>query len=62
MTTFTGGDDGILNRIGEALNIDLPGGRSNSSANSINLRPFLDQADGGTGARLQDGVPAQSSP
>jgi hypothetical protein len=62
VTTFTGGDDGILNRIGEALNIDLPGGRSNSSANSINLRPFLDQADGGTGARLQGGVPAQSSP
>jgi hypothetical protein len=62
VTTFTGGDDGILNRIGEALNIDLPGGRSNSSTNGINLRPFLDQADGGTGDRLQGGVPAQSSP
>jgi hypothetical protein len=62
VTTFTGDrGDGILSRIGEALNIDLPGsGRSSSS--SINLRPFLDQADGGTGARLQGGVPAQSSP
>ncbi|MBD2000314.1 hypothetical protein H6G00_27555 [Leptolyngbya sp. FACHB-541] len=63
VTTFTGGDDGILNRIGEALDIDLPGSRrSNSSTDSINLRPFLDQADGGTGTRLQGGTPAQSSP
>lgn len=63
VTTFTGRDDGILNRIGEALNINLPGSRqSSSSARSINLRPFLDQADGGTGARLQGGTPAQSSP
>jgi hypothetical protein len=63
VTTFTGGDDGILNRIGEALDIDLPGSRrSNPSTDSINLRPFLDQADGGTGTRLQGGTPAQSSP
>jgi hypothetical protein len=61
VTTFTGGDDGILNRIGEALNIDLPGSRR-SNSDSINLRPFLDAADGGTGTRLQGGIPAQSSP
>jgi hypothetical protein len=60
------GDDSrdFLGRIGDALNLDLPslGGRRNANrSNGINLRPFLDPADGGTGTRLQGGVPAQSS-
>lgn len=49
---------GVLNQIGEALNIDLPSmtGRrsSNSRSGGINLRPFLDPADGGTGAMLRN--------
>lgn len=63
VTTYADDDgDGILNRIGEALDIDLPSSRQGDRSNSINLRPFLDQTDGGTGARLQGGVSTQSSP
>jgi Circadian oscillating protein COP23 len=58
------GDDSrdLLGRIGDALNLDLPSlsGRRNANRNGINLRPFLDPADGGTGERLQDGIPARS--
>lgn len=61
VTTFVeGGQSGGL--IGEAarlLNINLPGLGSRSSSNAmsggINLRPFLDQADGGTGQYLRQG-------
>lgn len=55
---------GVLNQIGQALGINLGGGNSaarRSSPSSINLRPFLDAADGGTGARLQGGTAAGSS-
>lgn len=51
-------ESGILQQIGQALGINLPGGTSGvtgprrSSPSSINLRPFLDPADGGTGTRL----------
>ena len=64
VTTYTDADgDGILNRIGEALDIDLPSlSGQRESSNSINLRPFLDQTDGGTGTRLQGGISTQSSP
>lgn len=60
VTTFTGGQaGGILGEAAKLLNIDLPGvsGRSpiRSSADSINLRPFLDRADGGTGQFLRSG-------
>jgi Circadian oscillating protein COP23 len=47
---------GILTQIGQAIGVDLSGlsGRPRStSPAAINLRPFLDTADGGTGARLQ---------
>ena len=50
VTTFTEGDN-ILNDLGEALG--LPSGNSNPSSNGINLRPFLDAADGGTGTQLR---------
>ncbi len=45
--------DKLLNMGREAL-----GGRRNSGAKSknINLRPFLDQNDGGTGTQLRGGV------
>jgi len=37
----------------------LGGGNNRQSSNAINLRPFLDRADGGTGAMLNNGVPAK---
>ncbi|MGB3614457.1 MAG: COP23 domain-containing protein [Elainellaceae cyanobacterium] len=60
VNTYTGGGDGILQRIGRELGIDLPtntgNGTSSGSARSdrgIDLRPFLDPADGGTGTALR---------
>jgi hypothetical protein len=50
------GSGNLLNQIGEALNLNLPGSdRTSRPADSIQLRPFLDRADGGTGTRLQEG-------
>lgn len=48
-------ENGILQQIGQAIGIDLPGvtGQRRNSPSSINLRPFLDAADGGTGTRLR---------
>ncbi|MFM7423386.1 MAG: COP23 domain-containing protein [Elainella sp.] len=47
--------DGILRHLGQVLGVDLGGGSTvrGPSPSSINLRPFLDSADGGTGSRLQ---------
>jgi hypothetical protein len=64
VVTYTDGDgDGILSRLGEALNVDLPGlgRRRSATSDSIDLRPFLDPTDGGTGARLTRSS-AQSAP
>lgn len=56
VNTFAGNDGGIINRIGQAIGIDLSSlsnrRSSRASSEGINLRPFLDQADGGTGERL----------
>jgi hypothetical protein len=66
VTAYQGGDNGILNQIGQAIGVDLSnvtGNRRSSSPASINLRPFLDPADGGTGARLiNPAAPVQSGP
>ena len=35
------------------------GGNNRQSSNAINLRPFLDRADGGTGTMLTNGVPTK---
>lgn len=51
VSTFTGGGDDLLDRLGNVFN--LP---SRRSSNGIDLRPFLDQTDGGTGARLRGGA------
>jgi Circadian oscillating protein COP23 len=56
VTTFSGDDDNLLNQIGVAVGVDLSSlSRSSRRSNSgnIDLRPFLDEADGGTGARLR---------
>ena len=53
VNTFTGsGGSNILGQISEALNFPLPARRA-SASNGINLKPFLDAADGGTGAALK---------
>ena len=47
------------NEIGDLINRgrEILGGRnSRTNSNSINLKPFLDQKDGGTGTKLQGGV------
>jgi hypothetical protein len=58
VTTFSGDDDNLINDIGVAIGVDLSslGRASNRRASrnsNIDLRPFLDEADGGTGARLR---------
>ncbi|MCU0569960.1 MAG: COP23 domain-containing protein [Oculatellaceae cyanobacterium Prado106] len=57
VNTFTGNDNEIVNQIGSAIGVDLSSLGSSSSrrsrSSSINLRPFLDRADGGTGTRLR---------
>ena len=50
VVTFTG-DDSILDDLNEVLG--LPSGSNSPSSSSINLRPFLDPSDGGTGTQLQ---------
>ncbi|MGC1307071.1 MAG: COP23 domain-containing protein [Phormidesmis sp.] len=58
VNTFTGnGSSDILGQISEALN--LPTARSSarpSASTGINLKPFLDAADGGTGTALRAGT------
>ncbi len=64
VNTFAGGQP--TNEIGQLYNLGrtaLGGGNNRRVAsNSIQLRPFLDRADGGTGTRLQGGVATQTSP
>ncbi len=64
--TYTNRDDNLLNQIGNVLG-GITGGQNNTpqSPKNINLRPFLDPADGGTGERLQGGqsvAPPTSQP
>jgi hypothetical protein len=54
---------GLLGDVGQALGIKLPGGSRSSpqlgrSSSAINLRPFLDRRDGGTGEKLRSGTAA----
>jgi len=58
VATFNGNDvDRLLNQIGGVFNP-----RHHSTSAGINLRPFLDRADGGNGGHLQGGVSTQSHP
>lgn len=61
VVTFTdSGENAIFDELGNLLNVDLsdiPGVNSTpsrSSRDAINLRPFLDPADGGTGRMLNN--------
>ena len=54
VSTFTGNSNtNILGQITEALSLPFPSNRSSTSDN-INLKPFLDPSDGGTGAALNN--------
>ncbi len=62
VNTFTGsGSSDILGQIGEAINFPLGGSSATRSTSAgINLKPFLDRADGGTGAALRgDNAPSR---
>ncbi len=50
---------GDLYNMGRTL---LGGNRVSSSRSGINLKPFLDRKDGGTGSKLNNGVVLRSSP
>lgn len=50
VTTLTGSGSNVLNQLGEILGTGSLGGSNNRSG--INLKPFLDAADGGTGTQL----------
>ncbi|WP_448561077.1 COP23 domain-containing protein [Trichothermofontia sp.] len=68
VTTFVEGQEtnGLINQIGNLLNINLPTSNGNgatrprenirTATGDINLRPFLDRQDGGTGTYLQGGI------
>jgi hypothetical protein len=57
VTTFSGDDNNLINQIGVAVGVDLSSltrsNRQSRASDRVDLRPFLDQADGGTGARLR---------
>ena len=57
VTTFTGnGNVDVLGQIGQVLGTDLTTlTRRTGNSSGINLKPYLDPADGGTGAYLQGG-------
>lgn len=58
--TYRGGrGNGQVDKLLERGRSILGGGNNRQSSNAINLRPFLDRADGGTGAMLNNGVPAK---
>ncbi|MEP0927388.1 MULTISPECIES: COP23 domain-containing protein [Cyanophyceae] len=59
VTTFAGGNNDVLGQIGNILG--LPSSSSSSRSSGINLKPFLDPTDGGTGARLSGGSPTGRS-
>lgn len=61
VNTYTsGGDDGIGNLLNRGREI-LGNGVSRPKSKNINLRPFLDRNDGGTGSQLQGEVQLKGS-
>jgi hypothetical protein len=61
VTTFTGQDDDLLGDIADALGLSSPSSPRRSS-DAINLRPFLDPADGGSGELLVPSNAPQLNP
>ena len=62
VNTYVGGNEsGIIGQIGQVIN-GLPGLDRTQASNGIDLRPFLDRADGGTAQNLRRGVSNRPSP
>ena len=61
-TYVGGGGSNIVDQIGRAIGGLSNSGTTSNRADGINLRPFLDQRDGGTGEKLQGGRAKVSSP
>jgi hypothetical protein len=57
VTTFTGSGSNPLGQLGNILNLPTAGVGS-PSRQSIDLKPFLDPADGGSGTQLTGGSPS----
>jgi len=62
VNTFVGTHAGVDELINAGLSILTGSQQPPGFSKAIPLRPFLDPADGGTGAKLSGGVPRQSSP
>ncbi|MEM9005937.1 MAG: COP23 domain-containing protein [Cyanobacteria bacterium P01_F01_bin.86] len=61
VTTFTGEGSDVLDDLNEVLG--LPSGNSSSQSNDgINLQPFLDSSDGGTGTQLSPNTGRRLNP
>jgi hypothetical protein len=62
VNTYGGsGTDELLNQVGQVLKVDLPKARrARARSTAIDLRPFLDRADGGTATKLQAGTSKRS--
>lgn len=61
VNTFTGGNSDVLGQIGNVLGLPSSTTGGSSRSGGINLKPFLDPADGGTGTRLGGGSPSGRS-
>jgi len=61
-TYVGGGSNGILDQIGRAIRGLSNTSQSTRGSDGINLRPFLDRRDGGTGEQLKRGAANTSSP
>lgn len=59
------GHSNVLGTVEDILGLPIPGQQNNSrtqtSLGGINLQPFLDPADGGTGSLLNEAMPSSSS-
>lgn len=63
VNTYTGGGgNSIVDQIGRAIGGLSNIGRSTSGTDGINLRPFLDRRDGGTGEQLGRASTIRSTP
>lgn len=64
VNTYTGGGGGsnIIDQIGQAIGGLSNIGKATSGSDSINLRPFLDRRDGGTGEQLGGAAATRSTP
>jgi hypothetical protein len=59
VTTFSGGSRNVIGQISNILGLpSSPAASSSGRSQGINLKPFLDATDGGTGARLSGGSPS----